>query len=38
MGKNQKKVQDDDNGKYPIYSAGGLMEYSIYYLYDKPSV
>ena len=37
-GKNQKKVQDDDNGKYPIYGTGGLMGYSIEYLYDKPSV
>lgn len=37
-GKNQKKVQDDDNGKYPIYGTGGLMGYSIEYLYDKLSV
>ncbi|WP_427831828.1 restriction endonuclease subunit S [Methanobrevibacter intestini] len=37
-GKNQKKVQDDENGKYPIYGTGGLMGYSIDYLYDKPSV
>lgn len=37
-GKNQKKVQDDENGKYPIYGTGGLMGYSIEYLYDKPSV
>ena len=37
-GKNQNKVQDDDNGKYPIYGTGGLMGYSIEYLYDKPSV
>ena len=37
-GKNQKKVQDDDNGKYPIYGTGGLMGYSIEYLYNKPSV
>ena len=37
-GKNQKKVQDDDNGKYPIYGTGGLIGYSIEYLYDKPSV
>lgn len=36
-GKNQKKVQDD-NGKYPIYGIGGLMGYSIKYLYDKHSV
>ena len=32
-GKNQKKVQDDENG-----GTGGLMGYSIEYLYDKPSV
>ncbi|WP_198016019.1 restriction endonuclease subunit S [Methanobrevibacter wolinii] len=37
-GRNQKKVQDDENGKYPIYGTGGLMGYSIDYLYDKPSV
>ncbi len=37
-GKNQKKVQDDINGKYPIYGTGGLMGYSTDYLYDKPSV
>ena len=37
-GKNQKKIQDDENGKYPIYGTGGLMGYSIDYLYDKPSV
>ncbi|MEE3489861.1 MAG: restriction endonuclease subunit S [Methanobrevibacter sp.] len=37
-GKNQKKVQDDENGKYPIFGTGGLMGYSIEYLYDKPSV
>ena len=37
-GKNQKKVQDDEHGKYPIYGTGGLMGYSIDYLYDKPSV
>ena len=37
-GKNQKKVQDDENGQYPIFGTGGLMGYSIEYLYDKPSV
>ena len=37
-GKNQKKVQDDTNGQYPIFGTGGLMGYSIEYLYDKPSV
>ena len=37
-GKNQKKVQDEYNGKYPIYGIGGLMRYSIEYLYDKHSV
>ena len=37
-GKNQKKVQDDDNGKYPIFGTGGLMGFSKEYLYDKPSV
>ena len=37
-GKNQKKVQDDENGPYPIYGTGGLMGYSKEYLYDKPSV
>lgn len=37
-GKNQKKVQDNENGKYPIYGTGGLMGYSKEYLYNKPSV
>lgn len=37
-GKNQKKVQDDINGKYPIYGTGGLMGYSKEYLYNHPSV
>ena len=37
-GKNQKKVQDDENGQYPIYGTGGLMGYSKEFLYDKPSV
>ena len=37
-GKNQKKVQDDENGQYPIFGTGGLMGYSLEYLYDKPSV
>lgn len=37
-GKNQKKVQDDINGIYPIYGTGGLMGYSKEYLYNKPSV
>ena len=37
-GKNQKKVQDNENGQYPIFGTGGLMGYSIEYLYDKPSV
>ena len=37
-GKNQKKVQDDENGQYPIFGTGGLMGYSMEYLYDKPSV
>lgn len=37
-GKNQKKVQDDENGQYPIYGTGGLMGYSTEFLYDKPSV
>ncbi len=37
-GKNQKKVQDDTNGLYPIYGTGGLMGYSTQFLYDKPSI
>ena len=37
-GKNQKNVQDDEKGQYPIFGTGGLMGYSIKYLYDKPSV
>lgn len=37
-GKNQKKVQDDIDGKYPIYGTGGQIGKSITYLYDKPSV
>ncbi|MGL4913300.1 MAG: restriction endonuclease subunit S, partial [Romboutsia sp.] len=37
-GKNQKKVQDNENGKYPIYGTGGLMGYANDYLYNKPSV
>ena len=37
-GKNQKKVQDNENGIYPIYGTGGLMGYSKEYLYDKPSI
>ena len=24
-GKNQKKVQDNENGQYPIFGTGGLM-------------
>ena len=37
-GKNQKKVQDDENGRYPILGTGGVIGYSTKYLYDKPSV
>ncbi|MBS5936803.1 restriction endonuclease subunit S [Clostridium sp.] len=37
-GKNQKKVQDNEKGKYPIYGTGGLMGYAKDFLYDKPSV
>ena len=37
-GKNQKKVQDNENGIYPIYGTGGLMGYSKEYLYNKPSI
>ena len=37
-GKNQKKVQDDENGQYPIFGTGGLMGYATEFLYDKPSV
>lgn len=37
-GKNQKKVQDNENGKYPIFGTGGLIGYSTEFLYDKPSV
>lgn len=37
-GKNQKKVQDNENGKYPIYGTGGIMGYANDYLYNKPSV
>lgn len=37
-GKNQKKVQDNEKGKYPIYGTGGLMGYAKEFLYDKPSV
>lgn len=37
-GKNQKQVQDDENGNYPIFGTGGLLGYSKEYLYNKPSV
>lgn len=37
-GKNQKKVQDNEKGKYPIYGTGGLMGYANEFLYNKPSV
>ena len=37
-GKNQKKVQDNEKGQYPIYGTGGLMGYAKEFLYDKPSV
>jgi type I restriction enzyme S subunit len=37
-GKNQKKVEDNVNGKYPIYGTGGLMGYANSFLYNKPSV
>ena len=37
-GKNQKNVQDDKRGMYPILGTGGLMGYSTEPLYSKPSV
>ena len=37
-GKNQKQVQDDSNGIYPILGTGGLMGYATKFIYDKPSV
>lgn len=37
-GKNQKKVEDNLNGKIPILGTGGIIGYSKEFLYDKPSV
>lgn len=37
-GKDQKSVQDDTNGIYPILGTGGQIGKSIQYLYNKPSV
>ncbi len=36
-GKSQKEVEDI-NGQYPILGTGGLMGYTNFFLYDKPSV
>lgn len=37
-GKDQKMVEDNDNGTFPILGTGGIMGYSTSYLCDKPSV
>lgn len=37
-GKDQKSVQDNVNGRYPILGTGGQIGKSVQYLYDKPSV
>lgn len=37
-GKNQKAVEDNENGKVPILGTGGTIGYATNFLYDKPSV
>jgi len=37
-GKDQKSVQDNVNGRYPILGTGGQIGKSVEYLYNKPSV
>ena len=37
-GKDQKLVEDNDKGIYPILGTGGIMGYAKRFLFDKPSV
>ena len=37
-GKNQKLVEDNENGTIPILGTGGMIGYATNCLYDKPSV